>query len=66
MLVEARSRGLNPQDNREELVEVVELWRLLQDAQVDRIIEVRRLAILVRDVSKVLMDLGMPPILGIP
>jgi hypothetical protein len=66
MLVEARSRGLNPQDNREELVEVVELWRLLHDAEVDRVIEVRRLAILVRDVSKVQMDLGMPPILGIP
>jgi hypothetical protein len=66
MLVEARSRGLNPQDNREELVEVVELWRLLHDAEVDRVIEVRRLAILVRDVSKVQMDLGMLPILGIP
>jgi hypothetical protein len=32
---------------------------------VERIAEVGRLAILVRDVSKVLVDLGMPPIPGI-
>jgi hypothetical protein len=32
---------------------------------VERITEVGRLAILVRDVSKVLVDLGMPPIPGI-
>jgi hypothetical protein len=33
---------------------------------VDRIAKARRLTILVRDVSKVLADLGMPPIPGIP
>jgi hypothetical protein len=36
------------------------------DAEVDRVAEARQLAILVRDVSKVLVDLGMPPILRIP
>jgi hypothetical protein len=65
-LVEARSRGLNPHDNREKLMEFVELWRLLHDAEVDHIAKAGRLAILVRDVSKVLTDLSMSPILGIP
>jgi hypothetical protein len=46
-------------------MEVVELWWLLQDAELDHIVEARQLAILVRDVSKVLMDHGMPPILVI-
>jgi hypothetical protein len=38
-LVEAQNRGLNPRDNRNELMEFVELRRLLQDAEADRIIE---------------------------
>jgi hypothetical protein len=33
---------------------------------VERLTEVGRLAVLMRDVSKALVDLGMPPILGIP
>jgi hypothetical protein len=33
---------------------------------VDRVTEARRLAIMARDVSKVLVDLVMPPIPGIP
>jgi hypothetical protein len=47
-------------------MEFVEVRRLLQDANVDRITEAGRLAILARDVFKLLVDLGMPPILGIP
>jgi hypothetical protein len=47
-------------------MEFIELQRLLQDAEADRIVEAERLVTLVRDVSKVLEDLGMPPILGIP
>jgi hypothetical protein len=47
-------------------MEFVEVGRLLQDANVDRITEAGRLAILARDVFKLLVDLGMPPILGIP
>jgi hypothetical protein len=47
-------------------MEFVETWRLLQDAEADRVVEAGRLSTLVRDVSKVLMDLGMPPIPGIP
>jgi UDP-N-acetylmuramoylalanine-D-glutamate ligase len=39
-LVEARSQGLNPRDNHEELMEFVELRRLLQDFEVDRVAEV--------------------------
>jgi hypothetical protein len=65
-LAEAQSWGLNPQDNREELMEVIELRRLLQDAKLDCVTEAGRLAILAGDVSKVLVDLGMPPIPGIP
>jgi hypothetical protein len=47
-------------------MEFIELQRLLQDAEADRIVEAERLVTLVRNVSKVLEDLGMPPILGIP
>jgi hypothetical protein len=65
-LVEARSRGLNPWDNHEELMEFIELRRLLEDVEMDLVTEARRLAILVRDISKVLVDLRMPPILRIP
>jgi hypothetical protein len=65
-LAEAQTHGLNSRDNCEELFEFNELRRLLQDAKVDHITGVGRLAILVRDLSKVLVDLGMPPILGLP
>jgi hypothetical protein len=43
-------------------MEFIELRRLLQDAEVDHIIKAGRLETLVRDVSKVLVVLGMPPI----
>jgi hypothetical protein len=42
-------------------MEFIELQRLLRDAEADRVAEARRLAVLVRDVSKVLVDLSMPP-----
>jgi hypothetical protein len=38
-LVEAQSLGLNPQDNHEELMEFVELWKLLKGAEVDHVTE---------------------------
>jgi hypothetical protein len=47
-------------------MEVIELWRLLQDAEANCVIEADRLTSMVRDVSKVLMDLGMHPIPEIP
>jgi hypothetical protein len=47
-------------------MEFVELWRRLKEAKVERVTEAGRLVILVRDISKVLVDLGMPPILGVP
>jgi hypothetical protein len=47
-------------------MEFIELWSLLQDTEVDHVVEAGRLATLVRDVSMVLMDLGMAPIPGIP
>jgi hypothetical protein len=65
-LVEAQSQGLNPQDNHDELMAHVMLHGLLWDTEVDHIIEAGWLATLVRDVSKVLEDLGMFPISGIP
>jgi hypothetical protein len=61
-LVEAQSRGLNPQDNCEELMEFIELQRHLKEAEVECVIEAGWLVIFLRDVSKVLVDLGMPPI----
>jgi hypothetical protein len=63
-LAEAQTWQLNPRDNRKELMEVIMLRRLLHDAEVDHVAEARRLAFLVRGVSKVLVDLHMPPIPG--
>jgi hypothetical protein len=63
-LAEAQTWRLNPRDNRKELMEVIVLRRLLHDAEVDHVAEARRLAFLVRGVSKVLVDLRMPPIPG--
>jgi hypothetical protein len=65
-LVEAQSRGLNPWDHHGELIEFVKLRRCLKDAEVEPVANVVRPVILVRDVSKVLVDLGMPPISGLP
>jgi hypothetical protein len=42
------------------------LQRLLHDVKVDRVIEASRLAALVKDVSQVLGNLGLPPIPRIP
>jgi hypothetical protein len=65
-LAEVHSWGLNPRDNHEEMMEFVKLRRLLQDTEEDHVDEAGHLAILVRQASQVLVDLGMPPILGIP
>jgi hypothetical protein len=63
VLIEAQSQGLNPWDDHEELMEFIKVWKLLHYAKVERIAKAGQLA---RDVLKVLVDLGMPPILGIP
>jgi hypothetical protein len=47
-------------------MEFIELWRILQDIEVDCVVEAGRLTTLVRDVTQVLENLGMPPILRIP
>jgi hypothetical protein len=47
-------------------MELVKHRGLLWEAEVDRVIEVGYLATLVRDVFKVLEDLGRSPIPGIP
>jgi hypothetical protein len=65
-LMEARARGLKPQDYWEELMELIALKKRLEEAEVARFIEVGQLVVLVGDMSKALVDLGMPPILGIP
>jgi hypothetical protein len=65
-LVEAQARGINLWDNRNELMEFVKLRQLLQDIKADCVIEAGRLATLVSEVSQVLENLGMPPILRIP
>jgi hypothetical protein len=64
--VEVQSWGLDPWDNRDELMELVELQRHLKEAEVECAAEAERLAILVGDISKVMLDLGMPPIAGVP
>jgi hypothetical protein len=47
-------------------MELIGFQRRLEEAEVAHIAKARQLAVLVRDISKVLVDLGMPPILGIP
>jgi hypothetical protein len=47
-------------------MELVELGSCLKEAKVERVAEAGWLAVLVRDVSKVLVDLGIPPIPEIP
>jgi hypothetical protein len=61
-LMEAQAQGLNPRDNCEELMEHVELRRRLEEAVVAHITKAGQLTILVGDISKVLVDLGTPPI----
>jgi hypothetical protein len=56
-LVEAQSRDHNPQYNSAELMELIELRRRIEEVEVE---------ILMGDISKVLMDLIIPPIPGIP
>jgi hypothetical protein len=47
-------------------MEFIELLWLLQDVEMDRMTEAGRLVALVREVSQVLENLGLPPISGIP
>jgi hypothetical protein len=47
-------------------MQFIELQRHLKEAEVEHVAEAGRLVILVRDVSNVLGDLGMPPIPRIP
>jgi hypothetical protein len=53
--------GAQPRDNHDELMEFVELKWLLQDIETCHITEAARLAALVREVSQVLENLGLPP-----
>jgi hypothetical protein len=53
-------------DNHDELMEFIELCKLLHDTKMDRIVKANRLETMVRGVSKVLEDLGMSPIPEIP
>jgi hypothetical protein len=65
-LVEVRSRRFNPWDNHEELMDFAELRRILQDAEVDHVTEVGRLAVLVRDISRFWWTLACLPSRGSP
>jgi hypothetical protein len=47
-------------------MELVKLRRCLKEAKVVRVADAGQLAFLVGGISKVLVDLGMPPILRIP
>jgi hypothetical protein len=62
-LVEVKTRGLNPQDNRDLLVELRER---LGEVEADHVTEAEELASLMTNISKVLMDLGLSPIQGVP
>jgi hypothetical protein len=62
---EVQAHGLNTRENRDELLELVELWKHLNEAVVVRIAKARQLVALVEDISNALVDLGNP-IQGIP
>jgi hypothetical protein len=47
-------------------LEFIELRRVRQDTEGDNVTGAERLVILARDISKVLVDLGMPPNQRIP
>jgi hypothetical protein len=47
-------------------MEFIKLQKLLKDVEVGRVTEAEQLVTLARDVSKVLMDLGMQPVPRIP
>jgi hypothetical protein len=64
--MEAQAQGLNPWDNEEELTELIELYKCLDEVEVVRIAEVGQLAFLVGDIPKALEDLHMLPIPRIP
>jgi hypothetical protein len=63
---ETHARGLDPWDNQEELMELVGLRKRLEEAEVACTAVVGQLAVLVGDISKALVDLGMPAIPRIP
>jgi hypothetical protein len=65
-LVEVQARGFNPRDNHHERMEFVERRWLLWNIEADHVVEASQLAALVRDVSHVLENLGMPYTPGIP
>jgi hypothetical protein len=54
------------EENWEELMDLIELRRCLDEGEEARIVEAGQVAVLLGDISKVLVDLGMPPIPRIP
>jgi hypothetical protein len=48
VLAQAQYLGLNPRDDHDELLEFIELQRLLKDVEVEHVVETGRLAILVK------------------
>jgi hypothetical protein len=66
VLAEVEAWGLNPRDNQEHLMELFKLRKRLDEVEVVRFAEVRQLAVLVEDISKALVDLGLPPSQGSP
>jgi hypothetical protein len=47
-------------------MEIVKLWQCLKEDEVEHFTEAEWLAVLLGDISKVLVDLGTPPFPGIP
>jgi hypothetical protein len=55
-LAEAQAQGLNPWDNWEELTELVEFQKHLDEVEVARVAEAGQLVVLVDDISMVLVE----------
>jgi hypothetical protein len=66
VLVEAQACIIYPRENRDLLTELVELREHHTEVNVDHVVEVEELAALVTSISRVLVDLGLAPIRGIP
>jgi hypothetical protein len=65
-LEKAQARDINLWENRDLLVELVELPRHLAVVERDHFTEAEELAALVAKISMVLVDLRLAPIQGIP
>jgi hypothetical protein len=65
-MAEEHACGMYPHDGRDLLVKLEELCELMAGVEEECVAKAEKLAALVGEASKVLVDLGLPPIRKIP